>query len=153
MNTTKTLLSGRSLTILTPRLADAKELSKVVARELARVALKIESDDLKKLQRGDLAGIASIDMDVIKNLAFQLLGSDEVERVVHKLMTSATYGEPDNEQRISAATWEDEKNREDYFEVAWEVSKNALRPFFSNLLSLLFSRAVPAGEVPKSGVN
>lgn len=126
MNDPITLESGAILTIQIAPFSLGWKLSQVIARELAQVRLELDASvDLKKLGGNDV--------NTLKNVAFQLLQSETLERAVFACMEKCLY----NGQRITAQTFEPEDARQDYLPVAWEVIKVNLRPFVKNLGSLL----------------
>lgn len=126
MNETITLKSGAELSMTVAPFADGMKLFKTIARELKQVDIELGDLDVSKL--------AGKDINSIKNVVFQLLGSDAVEACVFDCLKRCTL----NGVRITKETFEDENARPDFLPAAWEVIKLNLRPFVSGL-NLSFS--------------
>ena len=75
----------------------------------------------------------SIKNDEVLSLIAKICISPEIEAALWKCLGRATY----NGAKITKATFEDEKAREDYLVIAKEVLVLNLRPFLKNLASLL----------------
>ena len=131
--------SGAFLTVQVAPFAAGTRLLKVVSRELSQVRIELDAGL-------DLANIGGKDVNTLKNVAFQLIQSEQVESALAACMEKCLY----NGNRITPATWEPENARQDYLLVAWEVMKANLRPFVKNLGSLLSTGAKAASDSPKS---
>lgn len=133
MNEQITLKSGAMLELQMAPFADGMNLFKVIVNEVKQVDV-----DLSGL---DVAGLASKDLNSIKNLIFQLLGSDAVERCFFLCAARCLH----NGQKITKATFEPAESRGDYLPTAWEVIKFNIAPFFSglDLSSLTKSKPTP----------
>lgn len=117
--------------------SDGMKLFKTIARELKLVDIELGDLDVTKL--------AGKDINSIKNVVFQLVGSDAVEACVFDCLKRCTL----NGQRITKETFEDESARGDFLPCAWEVIKINLRPFVSGL-NLSFSASVaPQADAQK----
>ena len=132
-----TLKSGAMLELKMAPFADGIKLFKVIVNEVKQVEV-----DLSGL---DMAGLAGKDINSIKNLIFQLLGSDAVEQAFLQCAARSLH----NGQKITKATFEPESARGDYLPTAWEVIKFNIAPFFSglDLSSLTKGKPTPSGPV------
>lgn len=117
-----TLKSGNTVTLGMASFADGMRLFKVLVSEL-----KLVDIDLTSL--ADVGALAGKDINSIKNVLLQVLGSEALEQAVFKCAERSLY----NGQRITRTSFEDEQARGDFFEVAWEVMRFNLSPFFKNL--------------------
>lgn len=135
----KTLPDGSQLVVNVASLAEANALKKAVFRELVGLKIGLSAINLKELS-GD-------EFDGMKDAVFRLLGSDSVESTLWTCARRSLY----NGQPITTATFEDEKARENYERVAWEVMVYNLRPFFKSLLSLLPTVEKAPSSDQKSG--
>lgn len=115
------LKSGAVLAVGIAPFSDATKLFKTVANELKKVEVNLTSIDMKN--------IMSNDINSIKNLIFQILGSDEMEECFFKCAIRSTI----NGAKVQPSSFESEDARGDYLPVAWEVIKANLSPFFKNL--------------------
>ncbi len=131
------LKSGASLAVTIASFSAGNRLMKTVARELSSVDFNL---DLKSF-----AELSDKDINVLKNVAFQILQSDAIESALLECMKKCLY----NEERITEKTFEPENARPDYLPVAWEVMKANLRPFFSGLDLSLLTSAKPTSNAPK----
>lgn len=130
-----TLKSGNELQVGIAPFAVGNRLLKTVARELAAVEFNMDLGEI------DLSKVSTKDINTLKNAAFRLLQSDDVEKAVMECMKRCLY----NGQAIQPNTFEAEAARQDYLPVAWEVMKANLLPFFSGL-----ALPSPASEKPSS---
>lgn len=121
MNESVTLKSGRKLELAIAPFSIGMRLFKTAANELKQVDVQLESLDFQK--------IAASDVNSIKNVIFQLLGSDALESAVFSCMERCLL----DGVKITKSTFEDQDVRADYLPVAWEVIKLNLAPFFKNL--------------------
>lgn len=118
-----TLKSGAELQVQIAPFAVGNRLLKTVARELAAVDFNMDFGEI------DLSKVSAKDINTLKNAAFRLLQSDEVEKAVLECMKRCLY----RGQAIRPDTFEDENARSDYLPIAWEVMKANLIPFFNGL--------------------
>jgi hypothetical protein len=118
-----TLKSGSELQVGLAPFAVGNRLLKTVARELAAVEFNMDFGEI------DLSKVSAKDINTLKNAAFQLLQSEDVEKAVMECMKRCLY----NGHAIQPNTFEAESARQDYLPVAWEVMKANLIPFFSGL--------------------
>lgn len=136
-----TLKSGSELQVGIAPFAVGNRLLKTVARELAAVDFNMDFGEV------DLSKISAKDINTLKNAAFRLLQSDDVEKAVGECMKRCLY----NGQAIQPNTFEAETARQDYLPVAWEVIKANLLPFFSGLALPSPVSEKPSSSDPKSG--
>lgn len=101
--------------------SDGTKLFKTIVNEV-----KLVDVDLSGL---DVGGLAGKDINSIKNLIFQLLGSDAVEAAFFQCAGKCLH----NGQKITRATFDTPDTRGDYLPTAWEVIKFNIAPFFSGL--------------------
>ena len=132
------LKSGASLAVTIAPYAAGKHLLKVVARELAGIQFDLDLDNID-----DISGK---DVNVLKNVAFQLIQSDAVEAALAKCMEKCVY----NGERIVATTFEPAEARPDYLPVSWEVMKANLGPFFKGLGLSFMGSERPKSTAPRS---
>ena len=147
MNTKIPLPSGAVLEIQTAPFETVMDAIQIIARELAKVDLKIGGDVLKRVQEGGDFGIEDLDVSVLKDSILLLVGSKEFRPMLAELFRSALY----DGIKVEATTWTPEKARGDYFLAAWEVIKKNVGPFFGPLLSSLSARAKANSGGPRSG--
>lgn len=142
---TKTMDSGATLGIEVASFAVGTKLLKTVARELEAVGINVG------LGTGRLEDFFKMNFDkdavinTIKNITLRLVGSDAVEAVLWECMDKCIY----NGVRITRTTFEDEKAKGDYFNVAKEVLVANLSPFFPGLHSKLLTGIKKVTENPK----
>lgn len=132
-----TLKSGATLQVSVASLASGKRLMKAVARELVTVKFDFEVKSL-----GDLL---AQDINVLKNILFQIIQSDQIEAATVDCMEKCLY----NGERITKDTFEPINTRADYLAVLGEVMVENLRPFFEGLASLLSASARRLSIDPK----
>ena len=147
MNTKITLPSGAVLEIQAAPFETVMDAIQIIARELAKVDLKIGGDVLKRVKEGGEVGVEDLDLSVLKDSILLLVGSKEFRPMLAELFRSATY----DGLKVDATTWTSEKARGDYFLAAWEVIKKNVSPFFGPLLSSLSARAKANIDARKSG--
>ncbi len=133
-----TLPSGATLEVAIAPFAAGNRLMKTVARELSVVKFDFEVKSLSELMAQDI--------NVLKNILFQLIQSDALDAAVQECMKKCLY----NGERITSATFESESARPDYVPVVGEVMVANLRPFFAGLASLLSTSARHLTSAPKS---
>jgi len=133
-----TLKSGASLAVTVAPFTVARQLMKVVARELAGVEFNLDLTGFDQLSGQDI--------NVFKNAVFKILQSDAVEAAMFECAKKCLY----NNQSILPTTFEPEEARGDYLPVAWEVMKANLRPFFSGLDLSSWTSAQPNSNTQKS---
>lgn len=129
---TKNTGSGAILDLNIAGFAESHRLMKAVAKEFGSVKFSTGETDLKKIMSMNLNDEM---LNSLKDLVAQFLSSSEIEAALWPCMSRCTY----NGLKIDAATFEPEKSREDFIEVAKEVLVLNLRPFSKSLLSLLTS--------------
>lgn len=130
------LKSGATLAVSIAPFTAGNRLMKAVARELSSVDFNL---DLKSFDE-----LSDKDINVLKNVAFQILQSDAIEAALLECMKKCLY----NDQRVTEKTFEPEEARPDYLPVAWEVMKANLRPFFSGLDLSSLTSAKPTSNAP-----
>jgi hypothetical protein len=136
METAITLKSGAILELKMAPFSSGMKLFKTIANELKGVDVELGGLDLKE--------IGSKDINSLKNVIFQLLGSDAIEACFFDCAKHSLH----EGQKISRLTFEPENARGDYLPVAWEVIKFNIAPFFSglDLSSLTKSKPKPSGQ-------
>ena len=150
-----TLESGHALVINHVPASAAFHLKRVVARECAKVgvqfseglipALLLEPEGATKEERDAkkrlnvVAALSGTDLDTIKNLFLQLVGSEEVDEAI---LSCAGKWMLDG-KAVTFETFEPDDFRGDYYPVAVEVAKEALVPLFRSLGSLLPTQSEP----------
>lgn len=118
------LKSGAMLELKMAPFSKGTKLFKVIAAELKGVEIEL----------GDIGNLGSRDINSLKNVVFQLIGSDALESAFFDVAQHSLH----NGQKIIRATFEPEDARGDYLSTAWEVIKFNIAPFLSGLdLSLL----------------
>lgn len=132
-----TLKSGAMLELHMASFADGMKLFKVIVNEVKQVDV-----DLSGL---DVQGLAGKDLNSIKNLIFQLLGSDAVEQAFYQCAAKSLH----NGQKITKATFEPTESRGDFLPTAWEVIKLNIAPFFSGLDLSSLTKDKPTQSGPK----
>jgi hypothetical protein len=147
MNTKVTLPSGAVLEIQTAPFETVMDAIQVIARELAKVELKIDPETIRAVQAGGTAGAGDLDVSTLKDAVLTLVASREFRPALAELMKSAMY----NGLKVDATTWQSEEARGDYFPAAWEVIKKNIAPFFGSLLSKFSARATATSAAPRSG--
>jgi hypothetical protein len=133
-----TLKSGATFQGSVAPFEDADELAKIVARELLAVNF-----DLETVNFADLSGK---DVNILKNVAFQLLASKTLSAQLWKCMKRCLL----DGQSITKESFDAEEARQNYYPVAWEVMKLNLRPFFKGLDLSSLTSVAPASSAPKS---
>lgn len=132
-----TLPSGHELTINHVPAAAAFHLKRVCANECAKIGIQFSEGIIPALLSMDkgnvIAALGGTDVNTLKNLFLQLVGSEEVDRAilgcVGKWMLDG--------KAITFETFEPDDCRGDYYPMAVEVAKEALVPLFRSLASLL----------------
>ena len=147
MNTKIQLPSGATLEIQTAPFETVMDAIQVIARELAKVEMKIDPETMRAVQAGGTAGAGDFDVSMLKDAVLTLVGSREFRPALAELMKSAMY----NGLKVDAGTWQSEEARGDYFPAAWEVIKKNIAPFFGSLLSKFAARAAATSAAPRSG--
>ena len=135
------LKSGAALAVSIAPFAAGKHLLKTVARELSTVDFNL---DLKSFD-----SLSEKDVNVLKNVAFQVIGSDAIEAAIMKCAEKCLY----NGERIISTTFESEETRPDYLPVAWEVMKANLRPFLTGLDLSSSTKSKPNSNAPESATT
>jgi len=109
-----TMPSGAILSVSLAPFSEAKALYKAALKEIKSLDIK-ESDE--------------VDLNLFKNLFSTFFASDEIERALQPCMARCLY----DGLRIVSNTFENEKAREDYVQVCWEVAHANVSPFLKNL--------------------
>lgn len=112
-----TLKSGRKLKLQAADFRKAKTLFDEVSKEL-----KANHFDPK----------AEFDINFVKNILLGLVSSEKVEAALWPCFTSCLYG---GDTKLTIDLFEDEKAREDFLEICFEVAKINVLPFTKNLSS------------------
>ena len=145
MMTTTPLPSGSNFAGQIAPWQVAARLRWTLAAELKAVSLDFSSGIVQALLRAGaepdkakakilaLGALGSEDVDVLKNLLMQLVGSPTLESVIFECLVRCTL----NGTKITAETFEGEGARADFYPAAVEVLKINILPFFGNLLSTL----------------
>lgn len=125
--------SGAALVVNSAPFKDAMALKNAIARELSTSGMAL---DLK----ADISALSSVVLAVDS--------SDAVYKALLPCLIRCTY----NGLKITEATFEDDKAREDYYEIIIECLKVNLSPFFKGLASRLktLENIFPAKDSPKS---
>ena len=132
------LPSGARLEIHLAAPEAAFDLLDKTTAELRAVNLDLSSLNLEELEARDI--------NVVKNLVCQFLGSRPLRDAVFACAAGCLY----NEQRITRETFMPAEARADFFPVAWGVIKANLAPFFAGLGSLSGASRSPIIERLKS---
>lgn len=109
---------------------DAMNLKNAIGKELSKSDI-----DLKKV---DL----NTDLSEMFNIILAIDCSDDVFKAIFKCLERSTY----DGFKITENTFEDEKAREDYYEVIIECLRINLSPFFKGLTSRLKNITKPTQE-------
>ena len=127
-----TTANGVSVVVNIAPFKDAMALKNAIAKELTATGIKL---DLKA------------DVSTLSSLALSVDSSDSVYKALFSCLARCTYGG----QKIIEATFEDEKAREDYYEVVIECLKVNLSPFFKGLALKLktLKEILPEKDSPK----
>lgn len=113
------------------------KLFKVIASELKGV--EVELGDMK------MADIGSKDINSLKNVIFQLIGSDALEAAFFDVAMHSLH----DGQSIKRAIFEPDSARGDYLPTAWEVIKFNIAPFFSGLDLSSLTKSSPKPNGPQ----
>lgn len=108
------LPSGAELAITMAPFADSKALYQACLEELKH--LKMD-------------GRQEIDYNFLKDVFCSGLSSKKIEDAVFKCASRCLYGS----LKITEDIFEEEKTREDYFDILYEVTKANIMPFTKNL--------------------
>lgn len=103
--------------------AEVMRLKNAIVRELSEVDLKLETLNIN----------SDIDFTSILNAVLRLDSSEKVNDAIFACLSRCTY----KNEKITHDTFEDEKSREDYYEIITECVKVNLSPFFKGLASKL----------------
>ena len=150
-----TLESGHALVINHVPASAAFNLKRVCARECIKVGVKFseglipallmepegatQEEKAARRRLNVIAALSGTDVDTIKNLFLQLIGSEEVDEAI---LTCASKWMLDG-KAVSFESFEPDDFRGDYYPVAVEVAKEALVPLFRSLGSLLPTQSEP----------
>ena len=130
------LPSGAKLEVFVAPFAVGTKLYKVIANELKSVSV---GENL------DLGNLGSLDLNDLKSIFLQLLGSDALEAALFECFKWSTY----NGLKVSRETFEPIEARGDYLPAAWGVLKINVTPFFKSLGSLLSEFDAPTSNGPR----
>ena len=125
------LASGNELDMSSQAFAVGSGMYKVICRELKNVDIKDGIDfrtffDKKSVPKGE-------EINFIKDIFFSISSSEEFEALLFKCFEKCNW----NKRKVVPALFdESDEAKADYIEMAWEVSKLNLAPFFKSLLSL-----------------
>ena len=151
---THTLPSGTKMGIEIASWGVVGILRRALAKEMKAVDIQLSDSvlgaALSKDPRAIMAALGGSDVNGLKNIVMQLLGSQEVEEAVFMCMVKCTL-QPEGEavQKITAATFEPEARREDFIPAAVEVIRQNLTPFIKSLnFGLKVSKLEPPGTAP-----
>lgn len=125
MPETLTLKSGVELQLNIASLEEGHRLLRVVSNEMKQVQIDLDKLDLTM----DMSKLGGREINVFKNAACQLIGSDQVFAALKPCMARCLYAG----QKAQPDLFEDAKAREDFLAVAWEVIRFNLSPFFRGL--------------------
>ncbi len=120
-----TSASGAKVIINLAPFDDAMELKSAVLRQISAADIKIDPNKIKLADDIDIEGVikAVIAVDC----------SPEVNAAVMRCLLKCTY----DGHKITKATFEDGRAREDYYEIMIACLKVNLIPFFRKVFSLL----------------
>lgn len=102
---------------------DGIRLKNAIVNGLADSGIKIESLNMD----------ADIDMSTILSAVMRLDGSEEVNKAIMACLERCTY----NSEKITPHLFDDEKAREDYYEIVIDCVRVNIAPFFKGLASKL----------------
>jgi hypothetical protein len=140
----QTILPSQSTLLITlAPLAAAGKLRRTLAKEFQKVELSLSPAIITAVQTRDtrkiLAAFGDAEINCLKDLVMQVLGSEDLENAVFDCLAWCTL----NGEKITKATFEPEAARADLLPAAWEVIQVNLLPFFASLIST--SSIPPAG--------
>jgi hypothetical protein len=128
---TYTAPSGAKVEITISDYSTALDLFKAVLKAASEggIASKLPKDfDPKDFGKKDLREIGGF-FDAIVNV----IRSKEVDDLLFKCFERCTYDDGKGEQKITRATFEPVEHRGDFLFVAFEVGRENIRPFLSQL--------------------
>ena len=134
MNKTITLASGKELEMTMQSFSIASSMFKVLSRELKEVNLKGDVDVNFKKVFSPKHKIKDDEINLIKDIFLTVSSCNEFEQMIFECFKKCLY---EKKKVVMSLFDEDEEARADYLEMAWEVGKFNLSPFFKNLASLL----------------
>lgn len=105
--------------------ANAVKLKDAIEYEVSQTDFKVSFDDINK--------DAELNLGKIIQIAMKVDSSKVVSNALFDCLIKCTY----NGSKITVATFEDEKARFDYYEIAISCVKENLLPFAGGLLSKL----------------
>lgn len=110
---------------------EALHLKRVVFKELSKAG--IDLDGLLSLKGQNLKDLDTNDMNLnsLVSAVFSIIGSEELDNALIECLSRSRY----NREKITLETFEDEKAREDYYEVLMKCAEINLTPFFKGLVS------------------
>jgi hypothetical protein len=120
-----TTSSGARVKINMAPFQDGMALKNAIMAEVAKSGVSIDMKDINLN--------AEVNVDKLIKLVAAVDCSPAVNQCLMVCLGRSTY----NNERITAATFEDEKAREDYYEVIIEGLKFNLAPFFKSLFARL----------------
>lgn len=152
-----TLATGNKLSMQVAAWKSVGFLRWVLARELKAVNLDFSSNLVQGFLRAAgekdktvamghiLKALGGEEVDTVKNVFLQLLGSSDLETCLFDCMHCCTY----NGVKIVPDTFEPESAREDFYPIVWEVLKLNLRPFSKTPRSMLSTLTPPKDKAQK----
>lgn len=115
-------------------MADALNLKRVFFKELANGNIDINNIKNQIEKSGSIQDlIKKFDFNTIINAAFNIMGSEELDSALIQCLSKSTY----NKEKININTFDDEKAREDYYELIIKCAEINLAPFMKGLVSAL----------------
>ena len=124
------LPSGSTLVISLPPFAEAKELFQAILEEVKDLKLDPKTE---------------MDINFFKDIFCAGFSSKKIEKALNACMKRCTY----NDLKMDENTFEDEKAREDYLSVVYEIIKEVISPFMKTLTALLPLAVAAMGIFPK----
>jgi hypothetical protein len=98
----------------------------------------------------DLSNVYSADWRPFAGMFMDVLISKEVKEMIFKVLEKCTYKDKKGEERITKETFEAEDRRGDFFDVAFKVATENVRPFWSRLFSRLQAEVEKKKSSPAS---
>lgn len=120
-----TTASGARVKMAIAPFQDGMALKNAILSEVARTGIDIDLKDMNLK--------ADIDVSKLMRIWATVDSSQAVNDCLMRCLARCTY----NGERVTLATFEDEKAREDYYEVVLEGLKVNLSPFFKGLFARL----------------
>lgn len=125
----KIMPSGATLRVTAAPFADSKRLYQAVLEEMRTMNLAPDRD---------------IETELLREMFLVGFSSKKIDSTLSVCLARSLY----NGIRIGEDTFEDERTREDYLIVCWEVAYANLSPFMKTLPLLLKSAIAQVGKAP-----